>query len=1449
MKMKARRLLAFLLTAVMTFTLLAPVQADDLTAGETAPAATVESVTLPVSEKVELNSDAAGDSQWQIRAGDDLWVDISGADEPTLQLSYSMVANLLTDGTAAVRCKTTNGDQVTYGTEYQVMVDFDAVPQFEPAQQPDPATLVVSEAQAVPQDTAETSAEDSGETEQVNESEVAILQAEEAMQAAEEALLAAEGVAASESAMTDEQLAALEEARANYEAAKAAYDEAVAASTSSQVAPMMAAAPAAPQNEGDDPEVKPTYTITINYVFEDGTKATDPWLGEYAKGEPVDDLTLQSPKVLGYAAERTAISLRDEFPNGITEDKTITVFYHPALVNFTIKHYEQNVDNDEYKLVETETKQGYTKDPVGDALAKDKAGFYALPYDTTTPIAADGSTVVEIYYDRYYYLMTFDLGGGYGVEPIYARYGAPIKVGIPTRPGYTFTEWQLNGESAVLPATMPAENQNYVAQWQAADQAKVTIVFWGENADDEKYSYLGSAVTTAAPGTEFTYNPNGTGGPDIEKTLICGKEEHTHAEACIQCTHTHTLDCYSAGWYGLTETDEPTGQDLTDRGNGIKTYTRRRKTHYYLELDGRWYCGTGYWGNEDDTQRINFTCTHEHKAECYVCGKEEHHHTESCYLSSVIDPSLWTFFKSDTVTVEADGSSTVNVYFDRTTFTLTFSVQKGWKYETVATITDKWGAEISSRFNKAPFNTTYKGRAWECTEEKKYGYALQTLDRMPQFDATFNLYDQSSDKLKTIYYYVENVGANVSENRWPASPGGDFTLLKTVKTYFNFATYNEEYHEIAGFTRYSRNTAGFNQSNQKDFDRNNTLYLYYLRNDYPLVFNNGYENVKEEQVQYQANLGVYSNYTPEMPTELYEPGSRVFAGWYLNPECSGEEYKLSEHTMPLDGLILYAKWVPVTHNVTFYLDDSMATIVGDTLTISHGEMIKSGVPTVGQLRQENKGQYANEGYTFVGWFYTDETGAEKAFDPKNMPVNRDLDLYAKWSSNVLKPYIIRYYTIDKETGDIIYIADDTTGFALAGTTKTFEAKSGTQLNVGYQEGYFPVTRSHSLTIDINDSNEDPTINVFEFEYVPRDFVAYTVHYVDEDRNTVHETKYATSPNVVVNETYVYVAGMMPDEAQKRLVLQAAPEDVTDKEAWEREHNEITFVYRYDEEHAPVIVEHWFQNINDENKYTLYDQYTESYVDKLIGENVTANILPENAEEGFAFGHATAQHGSADPVPAESQNDKVTAQLTNKGLVLRLYYDRIKYPYEIRYLEQSTNTVLHGPTQGTARFGTQVRPSEKEKLDITGYRLVNTDPAYIIIQNEATPDKNVITLYYVKSTAPLTITKTIKDPNYDGAPFLFRITNDDEFSMDVLVPGNGSVTINDLQVGETYTVTEDKSWAWRYNVSGDSSVRIEASGSTVKFTNTIDNDKWFDHTTSAENQWGDGKISRVGEENQ
>lgn len=1436
MKMKARRFLAFLLTAVMTFTLLVPVQADDLAAGETAPAATVESVTLPVSEKVELNSDAAGDSQWQIRAGDDLWVDISGADEPTRQLSYSMVASLLTDGIAAVRCKTTNGDQVSYGSEYQVTVDFDAVPQFEPAPQPDPASLVISEAQAVPQATAETPAEDAGEPERVNESEAAILQAEEAMQAAEEALWAAEGVATSESAMTDEQLAALEEARANYEAAKAAYDEAVAASTSSLVAPMMAAAPAAPQNEGD-PEVKPTYTITIKYVFEDGTKAADPWLGECAEGEPVDDVTVQSPEVLGYAAARTEISLRDEFPNGITEDKTITVLYRPALVNFTIRHYEQNVDNDEYTLVETETVEGYTEAPVGDALAKEKAGFYALLYDTTTPIAADGSTVVEIYYDRYYYLMTFDLGGGYGVEPVYARFGATIEVGTPTRPGYTFQGWQLNNEDANVPPTMPAENQNYVAKWQAVDKANVTLVFWGENADNEDYSYLGSAVTTAAPGTEFTYNPNGTGGPDIENTLICGKEEHTHTESCIDCTHTHTLDCYSAGRYGLIETNEPTGQDLTDRGNGIKTYTTSfigRTTHYYLELDGKWYCAANLFGGKDDTQSISFDCSNTHTAECYICGKEEHHHTTDCYLNSILDQDLWVLSTetelNHPITVAADGSSVLNVYFDRTTFTLQFGTAEegGWYGDSAdpdyyGTITAKWGQKIADRFQTM---SEEAGSALWSENESGDSPWTSYLDIMPAENRTY-YNDGGSGQVQTAKYYGERLDGNGYDLMYSVSARYNGTLQVSVEDMFEFE----------GFTIDRANSTKVN----KNFDG---AVFKYTRNSYQINFYNytspldtSYTLKYEQPFRDVEGL---SDFVPPYPDNL-EPNAYVFEGWYNAPSFNeSSRVDFNTETMPANDVLLYASWVPVSHTVTFYLDSDMDVSVGEKQTVPHGKMLaKDSAPTEKTLQEANGDQYAK--YDFVGWFYKDENGIEKAFDPDNMPVNRDLNLYAKWSSNVLMEYTIHYVYVD-ENGERFTIADDTTGSALAGTTKTFDAKAGSQLYTDYQEDYFPKTNSHSLTIDIDNTEN----NVYTFEYVKKPFVWYTVQYIDEETGKkLADDKQVSSPNAIVTETYKYIeGGWMPDAYQKRLVLAASDEENSEAaKAEELDNNVIIFNYHKDETHAPVHVMHMLQNIEGDG-YTLYNEYTD--LDQVINTEVSANILTDI--EGAEFACATA---NGETVAVAEGAQKVTATLGEQGLELILYYDRIVYPYEFKFMDKETGEEIAGvvPITGMARYGAQVTQNAQT---ISGYALAEGEPnsKAIVIQKEdgQTAEKNVAIFYYVKSTASLTISKTIAS-NYDGAPFLFHITNDDGFHMDVLVPGNGSVTINDLQVGKTYTVTEDESWAWRYNVSGENTVKIAASGSAVTFTNTIDNDKWFDHTTSAENQWGDSRITRVGEDNQ
>ena len=338
----------------------------------------------------------------------------------------------------------------------------------------------------------------------------------------------------------------------------------------------------------------------------------------------------------------------------------------------------------------------------------------------------------------------------------------------------------------------------------------------------------------------------------------------------------------------------------------------------------------------------------------------------------------------------------------------------------------------------------------------------------------------------------------------------------------------------------------------------------------------------------------------------------------------------------------------------------------------------------------------NGQYTFVGWFYQ-ENGVEKAFD-FSMAVTKDLNLYAKWISNSLVQYTIHYQLEDGTP-----IAPDTTGSALAGATKTFDAKTGTDLNQGYQTGYFPKVGSHSITMDINGGNE------FIFFYVPREKVNYTVRYLEKDTNKVLKTEKKDSTSAaVVTEKFETVPGYAPDAYQKRLVLSA-----------EEESNVITFWYVKDTEHAPVQIIHWVQNIAGDG-YTEYSSSTN--LNGLIGKTYTAEWL---TIAGFA---------------KNETKSNTSGELTAAGLVLNLYYDRIQYPYEFRFVNSYTGEEItdydFGTTKGTARFGDRVTYTAPERLGALGYKLDTAKSSAsqaidIRIEDPANVAKlNVKTFYYI-----------------------------------------------------------------------------------------------------------------------
>ena len=110
-----------------------------------------------------------------------------------------------------------------------------------------------------------------------------------------------------------------------------------------------------------------------------------------------------------------------------------------------------------YLIVERQGLTG-TMVPKGIELTKEELpGFKALSYEVLE-IAADDSTVIEIRYERNYYLVDFDMEGGYGVEPVYTRYGSAVGANVPTRHGYGFNKWVLEyyGDKAPTSAQMSA---------------------------------------------------------------------------------------------------------------------------------------------------------------------------------------------------------------------------------------------------------------------------------------------------------------------------------------------------------------------------------------------------------------------------------------------------------------------------------------------------------------------------------------------------------------------------------------------------------------------------------------------------------------------------------------------------------------------------------------------------------------------------------------------------------------------------------------------------------------------------------------------------------------------------------------------------------------------------------------------------------------------------------
>ena len=138
-----------------------------------------------------------------------------------------------------------------------------------------------------------------------------------------------------------------------------------------------------------------------------------------------------------------------------------------------MKYYLQNIEDDEYTENEA-AKVESTGTTEGTATAEQKA-FEGFTFDEeastmTGTIAGDGSLVLEAYYTRNEYSVTFNTNGGSAVAAITGRYGSTVGTpGTTTKAGYDFDGWDD------LPLTIPVGGKTVNAQWAARNDTAYTV--------------------------------------------------------------------------------------------------------------------------------------------------------------------------------------------------------------------------------------------------------------------------------------------------------------------------------------------------------------------------------------------------------------------------------------------------------------------------------------------------------------------------------------------------------------------------------------------------------------------------------------------------------------------------------------------------------------------------------------------------------------------------------------------------------------------------------------------------------------------------------------------------------------------------------------------------------------------------------------------------------------
>ena len=241
-------------------------------------------------------------------------------------------------------------------------------------------------------------------------------------------------------------------------------------------------------NQGSEDKEIITYIFNAgDGQFKDGSK-TKTISGPL--GDPLP--SIEKPSYAGHVFMEWDYVVPDSFDyrNNLTFTARWTESSGPTAqeTTYTIEYYQQNLNNDEYKLFKTYPNQ---KANVGDSVTEDPLSFDGFTPKPVAPVTIEdgGVTVIKVYYDRNIITYTFNADGGNwngataNVE-LKGKFGAEVTgPANPSRAGYAFWKWDWD-----IPETFEKQNKLFTSCWVAMSGIPYTVEYWLQNVNDDGYT-------------------------------------------------------------------------------------------------------------------------------------------------------------------------------------------------------------------------------------------------------------------------------------------------------------------------------------------------------------------------------------------------------------------------------------------------------------------------------------------------------------------------------------------------------------------------------------------------------------------------------------------------------------------------------------------------------------------------------------------------------------------------------------------------------------------------------------------------------------------------------------------------------------------------------------------------------------------------------------------------